>query len=270
MGLADAITKGISFGPWECMNPVNVLFLDGEMAAQDVIRRLQDLGTESRKTKLFIYSDSYAHMKGLSRASLLNPKWRDGLLDFMLNKEVKLWICDNVASLTPGADENSKCEWDPINQWLLKLRFSGISSAVVHHEGRSGNQRGTSSREDNVDICISLKRPSDYLQEQGARFIASFTKSRMPIEYLSLISDTEFQLERTMGDIYEWTWKNVKKQNKLEVLRMFDDGISGKDISEILGISKGRVSQIKAEAIKAGFLTRKGNLTQLGFQQVEN
>lgn len=99
LGAVDAITKGLSFGPWECSKSVNCLIVDGEMAVQDCQRRVSDLGTEGRQSRLLYYSDAYAYSLGLSRASLLNEKWRSGLAEYMLQNDVRLWVCDNVASL---------------------------------------------------------------------------------------------------------------------------------------------------------------------------
>ena len=61
-----------------------------------------------------------------------------------------------------------------------------------------------------------------------------------------------------------------KKQNREQVLGMLDSGVGAKDIAEALSISKGRVSQIKVEAIKDGFLSPKGKLTQLYYLRGNN
>jgi len=44
--------------------------------------------------------------------------------EFLLSNRIRLWVVDNLASLSSGSDENSKQEWDPINTWLLDLRFA--------------------------------------------------------------------------------------------------------------------------------------------------
>ena len=51
----------------------------------------------------------------------------------LLTRKVKLWVVDNLASLASGLDENKKQDWDPINSWLLELRFAGISTIMLHH-----------------------------------------------------------------------------------------------------------------------------------------
>jgi hypothetical protein len=41
------------------------------------------------------------------------------------------------------------------------------------------------------------------------------------------------------------------------------------DIAKLVGVSRGRVSQIKAEAVRDAVLTEKGKLTQKGFLYVQ-
>ena len=46
--------------------------------------------------------------------------------------------------------------------WLLELRRRGMTVLLIHHAGKSGDQRGTSAREDIMDTVISLRRPREY------------------------------------------------------------------------------------------------------------
>lgn len=265
IGALDAITRGVDFGPWKTVTPVNCLYLDGEMPPQDTAERLKSLTKAGRKKELFIYSDAYAHSLGFQGANLLNEEWRQAMKDILVQKEIKLWVLDNIASLAPGIDENSKQEWDPINQWLLKLRSVGISTFFLHHPGKGGSQRGTSGREDNIDISILLEKPKNYVPTDGARFIVKFEKARIRNKDLYLTAETEFSLEVEENDSYVWTFAPLKKQNKVEVIKMLDAAIPANDIAKELGVTKGRVSQIKNEAIKEGLITGEGKLTQSGF-----
>ncbi len=188
----------------------------------------------------------------------------------LIQKNVKLWIIDNIASLAPGLDENQKKDWDPINQWLLGLRFAGISTLMLHHTNKEGGQRGTSAREDNLDISIFLKSPNDYTTEDGARFVAHFTKQRVQNKYLKLLADTEFKLIQDESGHYVWSTSNVKGVHKREVLNMLDDGLTQSEICESLDLSKGYVSKIRKWALQEGLLTPKNKLNQDGFLWISN
>jgi hypothetical protein len=180
-------------------------------------------------------------------------------------RHVKLFVIDNIASLAPGLDENKKQDWDPVNQWLVELRFAGISTLMLHHESKEGKQRGTAAREDNLDYSIRLKTPPDYVPEDGCRFIVHFAKARVRTSDLKLIEDREFKLTADESGCTVWTHQTVRAQNKFEVLKLLDEGISQIDVAKTLGLTKGRVSQIRNQAIKDGHLTAKNKLTQDGF-----
>jgi putative DNA primase/helicase len=271
LGLLNATSKGESFGPWGAEHAVPCLYFDAEMTQQDLKERCEELYDQGKqREKLYIFSDHLCSLMGMPVASLLDEKWRRWMKEeVLLRLGVELWVLDNIGSVTPGLDENSREAWSPINRWLLDLRFAGISTILLHHEGKSGTQRGTSAREDNLDISISLKKPADYRPEDGARFIVHFEKARVPQQYLHLISDTEFKQEIGAEGKVVWTFSSLKVENRVKVLTMLDEGILSKEIAELVGISKGRVSQIKAEAIKEGLLTDKGKLTQNGVLYVQ-
>jgi len=270
LSLLDAVTRGNPFGPWPCEKATPCLFLDGEMPVPDIRERLSEFPTETRQYPLYIYSDAYANLLGLPRAHLAKETWREKVKQILITRKIKLWVVDNLASLAPGLDENKKQDWDPINSWLLDLRFAGISTILLHHTGKEGQQRGTSSREDNLDCSIILKSPVDYAPEDGCRFVVHFSKARVSTREIHKIADTEFKLIVNESGETIWTFANVKAEIGKSVLQMIDEGIEQKSIAEALRITKGRVSQIKTRAIKDGYLSAKGKLTQSGFLHVSS
>jgi hypothetical protein len=267
LSILKAVSEGKGFGPWQCEVSAPCLFLDGEMPTDDIRERI---GVLNLHTDLYIYSDHHANQFGIPRAHLANESWRTKMKSILVARGIKLFAIDNLASLASGLDENSKKDWDPINQWLLELRFAGITTIMLHHENKGGGQRGTSAREDNIDVSISLKYPHDYTPEDGARFIAHFTKARIPTGDLQLIADTEFKLVQDESGESVWTWANVKGHRKREILKMLDEGLEYEAIKQQLGLSsKGYITKVRKEAFDKGFLTPKGNLTQTGFAFIQ-
>jgi len=153
LSILEAVADEKTFGPWKCKSSVPCLFLDGEMPQEDIQERIKGLRLDkSMKNPLYIYSDAQANQYGLPRAHLAKESWRTKMKSLLIARHVKLWVIDNLASLASGLDENSRKDWDPINQWLLELRFAGIATIMLHHTNKDGGQRGTSAREDNLDI----------------------------------------------------------------------------------------------------------------------
>ena len=147
LSILEAVADEKTFGPWKCKSSVPCLFLDGEMPQEDIQERIKGLHlNRPMKNPLYIYSDAQANQYGLPRAHLAKESWRVKMKSLLLARHVKLWVIDNLASLASGLDENSRKDWDPINQWLLELRFAGIATIMLHHTNKDGGQRGTNAR----------------------------------------------------------------------------------------------------------------------------
>jgi len=88
-----------------------------------------------------------------------------------------------------------------------------------------------------------------------------------------MLEDTEFRLEIDHEGRHLWTWENEHVDTKSEVLRMLVEGQKGKEIARTLGITTGRVSQIKSGSISEGLIkeddkTKRLELTQAGQKYV--
>jgi hypothetical protein len=271
LGVLDAVSNGGTFGPWHCQTAAPCLFLDGEMPPADIQERsaILNLNTQ-RKSPLHIYSDAYANILGLSRANLNSDKWRQTMKRILTTRGIKVWVIDNLASVAGGLDENSRQEWDPVNQWLLELRFAGITTIMLHHTGKGGQQRGTSAREDNLDCSIILKSPPDYTPEDGARFICHFSKARVKAAALPLIQDTEFKLTVDESGEHDWSCGGVRQTREIEILNLLHDGMKQIDVANALSINRGQVSKLRQKAIKNGWLNNQNKLLPKGYEFIKN
>ena len=158
---------------------------------------------------------------------------------------VELLILDNLSSLTAVLRDNDAESWEPIQSWLLRLRRRGISVLIIHHAGKGGDQRGTSRREDVLDTSISLRRPSDYVPTQGARFEVHIEKGRAI--HGDAAKPFEAQLVRDTGGVPCWTTKTIEDSQKARVAALLDDDLSVRDIAEDTGIPKSTVHRLKKQ-----------------------
>jgi len=164
-----------------------------------------------------------------------------------------LVILDNLSCLNrTNRSENEAESWAPVQEFCLRLRQKGIATIVVHHQGKNGQQRGTSKKEDICDLVIGLKQPSDYSPKEGCRFELHFEKSR------HLHGDIVSPLEASLVDadsILSWAVKSVEVSNYDRAVQLYNEGMTQqKEISDCLSLSKGQVSKLIKRARQEGRL----------------
>ena len=153
-------------------------------------------------------------------------------------------LCSTISSLTAVIRDNDAECWNPIQEWLLRLRRRGVSVLIVHHAGKGGEQRGTSRREDVLDTSVALRRPSDYVPTEGARFEVHFEKARGI--HGDRAKPFEAKLEIRDGAAL-WTIREIEDVNLSRVKALLDDELSIRDIADETGLSKSTVHRIKKQ-----------------------
>lgn len=175
-GIAYAAALGRPFLRWDVPKPVDVLYVDGEMAAPKVQSRARKVATAYDSAPSSRFRIATPDLQKAGMPNLATQEGRDTLTGAM--GPAKLVVLDNLSTLFRGTDENDAGSWEPTQEWLLQLRSAGRSVILVHHAGKGGQQRGSSKREDPLNTIIALRHPCDYKKAQGARFIVSFEKAR--------------------------------------------------------------------------------------------
>ena len=240
LGIAHAVASGTSFLAWRAPKPRRVLLVDGEMPAVALRERLAAIvagsGVAPRPGMLTVLAGD------LMETGIGNLAWppAQAELDAHLGP-FELLILDNLSSLTFVQREDFTA-WAPIQQWLLRLRRRGISTLVVHHAGKDGEQRGTTRREDMLDTTISLVRPSDYVASEGARFEVHVEKRR------GLLGDEARPFEArltTRGGKARWTMREMVDVEGKRVAALLNAGLSVRDIANETGLSKSAVHRLK-------------------------
>jgi KaiC/GvpD/RAD55 family RecA-like ATPase len=279
--IAVALTrqeKEIYIGPWEKRKTTGVLYVDAEMSEwqlMDNIRGLKNsLADEDPENPLLIFSGNAFAREQESQIDLTKKEWREAIYQTLKqNRNIQVLILDNASALTPGIVENIKEDWDPVNQWMISLRHLGVATILIHHAGKGGKQRGTSGREDAMDFIIKADFPSGYnADEDFAWFQVNFEKSRMlkPGD-----NKKSFTLRIIKNDEDSLTWReevasigNGGNRDK-KIIADIIQGKKNKTIAEMHNVTAGRVSQIKTQAIQAGYLDKKGKPTETGIKLME-
>ena len=255
LGVADAVSSGGQFLGWKAEKARRVLFLDGEMPVQLMQQRLSEqAGRRGSVPELL---------------RIVTPDLQDAPLPDLgtlagqveIDRVIEEWnaelvIVDNISCFVrSGGAENEAESWGFVSEWALAHRRAGRALIFVHHSGKTGTQRGTSRREDLLDIVINLRRPNEYQEPDGARFEVHFEKAR------SIFGDDilpiEAKLERLPGDELEWTWRAVDTVRTNSVLVLWEGGgVTITDIAREIGLHKSNVHRTLQAAMQADQLTR--------------
>lgn len=262
MSLVTAITRNVPIGKWSVESPVGCVYVDGEMSYLDIVPRLQMLSKDlpDRKAPLVFLTSEEMDRKEKIIPDLTNKKWRDAISDMLReNQEYGLIVLDNVSSLAPNINENSKKDWDKINQWLLALRRMKKAVILVHHASIKGNPRGTTGRLDNVDFTIHLKKIDGGSEEEEASFRVEIEKKRS----ISIKAAEPFCMTiRTDEDSgLPWTTSNVIENRRPYIIALIGLGMKQRDIAEALKCTEPNVTQLKKKATKEGLFNEAGEPT---------
>ena len=166
--------------------------------------------------------------------------------------DAELIVIDNLSALSRTGPENEGESWLPIASWALRLRRQGRAVLFVHHEGKNGQQRGSSRREDLLDVVLALLRPSDYQEQQGARFTIVFKKFRGL--HGSDVDNVEAQLATDSTGAPQWRWKDGAAAGDSRILELLQLGMSSTDVATEIGVNRSTVFRARKRLEAAGQL----------------
>ena len=239
LGIAVAVARGSGFLRWHAPRPRTVLYVDGELPAKTMQERVRTIvGQAPSPQGLRIVTPDLQDWPMPDLASEIGQQRLEPLLE-----GTDLVILDNLSALCKSGNENEGQDWQPIQEWMLRLRKRGISVLFVHHSGKNRSQRGTSKREDLLDTVIALKHPSDFDPSRGLRCEVHFEKTR------GLFGEAATSFEVAMlSDLptgASWDILSLDDTNSLRAAELFEAGLSVREVAEELVISKSRAGRLR-------------------------
>ena len=238
--LGYAAATGGSFLKWTADRPYRVMHICGEMVATDLRDRLAKIvaahgnGAQSPGNYQILSAD--LHENGLPD---LASSEGQAALERVLG-DTELLILDNVSTLFRAGVENEAESWLPVQNWLLRLRRQGRAVVIIHHAGKGAQQRGTSRREDILDLTLHLRAPDDYDPTEDARFEVHFEKGRGLTGKAK--EPFEAKLETRDGKA-AWTTRELEESRYAEIKELAAEGQSIRAIAKALGMSKSAVQR---------------------------
>jgi hypothetical protein len=256
LGVAYAVASGGKFLNWTAEKPRKVLYIDGEMPGAGMKERLGAIVASSESEP----PEGYFRLITPDIQTLPLPDLGtvDGQADLEpLLGDAELIVLDNISSLMRSGPENEGESWMPVAAWALARRKEGRAVLFVHHAGKGGTQRGSSRREDLLDVSINLRRPSDYSPENGAQFVVKFEKSRGL--YGEAVQDIEAKLTTGPDGKQVWAFREAEGATLDRVVELKKLGMSDGEVATELGVNRSTVYRARKKAEESGFLSTEAS-----------
>lgn len=254
--VAFAVATAGTFLGWKAPAARKVLFVDGELPATVVQQRFKDIekctGARPAPGALNIITPDVLGRAAPDLATLDDQDELDELAE-----GCDLIILDNLSCLLrSGAAENDAESWVNVSSWALAHRARHRSILIIHHSGKNGAQRGTSRREDLLDVVLALKKPAEYSPEDGARFEVHFEKAR----HLSGIDVEPFEAHLARDDrgLQAWEMRSLEGKTDERILELMGLGLNRTDIARELGCNKSTVTRHVQELQRQGVIPADG------------
>jgi len=176
MALGVAVAKGDPFLHWRAGgSPRRVFFLDGEMSARQLKRRLDDAFRRADGAPETFHALSHEDIDLPMLDTLEGQRRVDSLVS--RGGGADLIIFDNIQALMVDGDDFGAQSWQRALPWVLDLTRRSIGQIWIHHTGQDeGHGYGSKTREwksDVVSLMEALERP-----ELDIAFKLKFTKAR--------------------------------------------------------------------------------------------
>jgi putative DNA primase/helicase len=251
MTSAYAIAVGQGFLGFAVPSARKVLYLDGEMPAETMQRRLAALalGFTNQPPDPSYFRILSADMIDGGMPDLGTDEGR-ARVDAIVG-DAEVLFADNLTTLVRSGKENETEGWRPIQEWTLAHRRGNRAVVLFHHDGKSGAQRGASSREDILDTVLHLRHPADYDPQQGARFEGHWEKNRGFHGPDAVSFEAQYE-ER--DDKAVWTRKTIVEVEAARVVAALKEKMSIRETADYLQMHRSKVERLKKWAQNNGKL----------------
>jgi len=249
LGVAYAVAGGGQFLKWKAGKPWRVVYIDGEMAGAAIKERsaaiVESIPEEHEPPEGFLRIIT-PDTQPLPLPNLASRKGQETLEPCIADAD--LIVVDSLSCLMRGGAENESESWLPVENWALNLRRLGKTVLFVHHDGKRGQQRGTSRKEDVMDVVIQLEHTKDYQAEKGASFLVKFEKSRHMTG--ADTHDLEATLAKDEQGRQMWTYKDAKlgMSERILALHVEAPDLNQSEIADELGCNRSTVSRALKKA----------------------
>jgi hypothetical protein len=248
LGLAVAAASGKSFLGWTAGRPHKVLYLDGEMGALELQRRLALFGPPPATLSFWLNDQNegprldLASVDGIAR---LIGSWH----------RPELLVIDNRSCLAgiTGLDPERGLE---LGHFMSERRRKGQAVLMVDQANREGATRGGGRRVDGMDLVMALRRPRGWHLRDGARFEIHIEKTRTGCALDPIVAQLCAGAQGA-----HWQWQGVRGPRIDEAVSLLRQGLGAEAMGRAIGVSRASAYRLQRRARQLGWI---GNRKQGG------
>lgn len=179
LNILACVSTGTKCMGWEVPKARPVVLFDGEMPLAQQASRSSKIFKGLHTTPLPGYFRLYNYEAfGGTLPDLASAEGQEIYERYIGSAE--LIVIDNLLNAVKKQSprDSDFDQWLRIKPWLIKKRSQGHTVIIVHHTGKSGDQLGTSTKANEVDIEVALTQARGLDVTQGNGFELSYRKKR--------------------------------------------------------------------------------------------
>ena len=241
LSLAICISACIAFLGRKGRRARRVIYLDGEMdlftLRQRILSLCRSFNVDPPSNLKLFTPEAFTDL-----LPSINTAEGQRAIDEMIGTDWDVIFIDNYSAWSGDGRETAEA-WAPMMRWMLGHKRAGRTVIVIHHTGKTGKQRGSSSHEDALDWSVALKPVEDVAGDGALRFNLVWEKSRH-------LANTEVQpIAATLrqdenGDVSWHHKEGLHRDPRIEkALAMKVKGLSQVAIADELGIDRTTVGR---------------------------
>ncbi len=274
LGVENKDDKKCKIGDWQVKNQTGTLYVDGELGKAEMMDRINKfkwLGEQKKDMQMKVFSIPDYQVQSVKDFNLSKRESQREIISWLKNNpQYKFLVLDSVSTVFNLENENDNSEWNKkINPLLRDLRALGVSHIILHHAGKDGKMRGASSMNAMAHNVLRLKNDPNKEPGQSWFKVDNIGKQRaagkifrpFTIKFHPLDDRTEFEITKNRV-------RNDTNNRSDKILNEILKGTRSTDIAKMFNCSEGNISQHKRNAKTKGFLNKKGNPTQRGYDMI--
>jgi len=241
LGLAVAAASGGSFLGWTAQRPRTVLYLEGELGAVELQRRLALFGPPPAALSFWLNDQNtgprldLASVEGIAR---LMSSWQ----------RPELLVIDNRSCLAgmTGLDPNRRVE---LGHFMSERRRKGQSVLMIDHANREGALRGGSRCVDGMDLVMALRRPRDWSPRDGARFEIHVEEIGGGRAFDPIVAQL-----CTDAEPAHWQWQSLRGPTIDRAVALLRQGLTAEAMGRAIGLSRTSAYRLQRRARQLGWV----------------